>query len=135
MSVTAPTRQTTRRKRPNQPAEQSTRLASYTTPEGEREIISTPGANGSTLVIDRDRVRRSDERLIARIHPDEPAENAGVMCELYLAERPARRFCRPVTREDRDANAAPTPRRWTPGDAWTLVQESALRRTSHPGLP
>jgi hypothetical protein len=135
MSVTAPTRQNTKRKRRTRPAEQSTHLASYTSLEGdEREIIATPGANGSTLVIDRDCLTRSDERLIARIHPDEPAENPGVMCELYLTERPARRHCRAVTPQDRDANAPPPPRRWSTGDAWTLVQEAALRRTGHPGI-
>ncbi len=102
----------------------STHLGIYARPDGhEREIISTPGADGSTLVIDRDALTHSDERLVAHLPADEPVENPGVMCALYLAEKDKRRYCRAVTPQDRDATAQATPTPWVPGDAWTLVLE------------
>ena len=41
-----------------------------------REILARPGAGGSVLVVDRDSGTRSDDRLVAHLAADEPAENA-----------------------------------------------------------
>ncbi|MGA2163799.1 MAG: hypothetical protein ABSH36_04950 [Solirubrobacteraceae bacterium] len=62
------------------------------------EIVVRAGAGGSVLVIDRDAVTFGDRRLVAHLAPDEPAENARVVCDQYLAD--ARRGCRPVTSAD-----------------------------------
>lgn len=105
MSVAAPPRPRPRRKSPRgtRAQEQSTPLGAYTAPDGrEREILSTPAPGGSTLVIDRDACTRCDERLIAHLPADEPEENPGVMCALYLADRRGR-HCRRVCRQDREA--------------------------------
>jgi len=64
-----------------------------------REIVSVPGACGSRLVIDRDTLTRGDKRLVAHLAPDEPRENAALICEDYL-RNPAGRWCRRVTPED-----------------------------------
>src|SRR3954463_1323706 len=62
-------------------------LGAYTDRDGRRrEIVSRPGAYGSVLVIDEDARTLSDRRLVAHVPCDEPAANALVVCELYLAE-------------------------------------------------
>lgn len=78
------------------------RLGRYTDPRGrERDIISRPGAGGSVLVIDRDSVTLGDRRLVAHLAGDEPAENAQLVCEQYLADTGGR-WCRRVRPEDLD---------------------------------
>ncbi len=74
-------------------------LGQYTDSRGRpHEIVVRAGASGSVLVIDRDAVTFGDRRLVAHLAPDEPAENARVVCDQYLAD--ARRGCRPVTSAD-----------------------------------
>jgi hypothetical protein len=64
-----------------------------------REIVARPGATGSVLVIDRDTATRADGRLVAHLGSDEPAENAGLMSDLYLSAG-ADRSCRLLTAAD-----------------------------------
>jgi hypothetical protein len=80
---------------------------------GSREIVARIGAGGSVLVIDRDQVTLGDRRLVAHLAPDEPAENARLMCDQYLAD--ARRGCRPVT--SADLQSIPDPQGHDPGEA------------------
>ncbi len=116
MSAIAPPRPTTHRKRSHNssPQSQNTWLGSYTDEnDHRREVISTPAAAGSTLVIDRDASTHQDERLVAHLPADEPAVNQYVMCELYFNDRQGR-HCRRATRRDRETpqptvEATPTP--------------------------
>ena len=74
-------------------------LAQYTDSRGRpHEIVLRAGAGGSLLVIDHDTVKFGDRCLVAHLAPDEPAKNARVVCDQYLAD--ARRGCRPVTSAD-----------------------------------
>jgi hypothetical protein len=74
------------------------RLGRYTQPDSgaSRELVSLAAAEGSVLVIDRLTGTHADARLVAHIAADEPAENAGLVCALYLADENRGR-CRPVT--------------------------------------
>ncbi|MFI4977935.1 MAG: hypothetical protein ACHQC8_04565 [Solirubrobacterales bacterium] len=64
-----------------------------------REIVARPGAAGSVLVVDRDAATRADGRLVAHLGSEEPDENAGLMCDLYLGDGADRR-CRLLTAAD-----------------------------------
>lgn len=72
-----------------------------------RELIVRRGLGGSALVIDRDVLTGCDERLVAHLAHDEPAENAAIVSRRYLELDPARRSCRTVTPQD--ALTAPFP--------------------------
>jgi hypothetical protein len=61
--------------------------------------VARAGASGSVLVVDRDAMTFGDRRLVAHIGGDEPAENARLICEQYLADTRGR-WCRLVTPED-----------------------------------
>jgi hypothetical protein len=82
-------------------ASNSVRLGHYAAPDtGEpREIISVPGAEGSTLVIDQLACSLADARLVARLAADEPPENARIVAEMYLADE-TRGRCRRVSAQD-----------------------------------
>jgi hypothetical protein len=85
-----------------------------------REVVSLKRQDGSSLVVDYRLGTLSDGRLIAHLAPDEPTENARILCEMYLADD-ARGRCRAVTPDDfdptpqdpppppNDADAPPTP--------------------------
>ena len=73
-----------------------------------REVVSLQRPDGSTLVVDYQLGTLSDGRLIAHLAPDEPPENAQIVCELYLADDTKGR-CRAVTREDFDLTRHATP--------------------------
>lgn len=77
-------------------------LGRYIDPTGQtREVLSSPGAAGSVLVLDRDGTTHGDLRLVAHLGADEPAENAAVVCASYLADAACERCrCRAVTPED-----------------------------------
>jgi hypothetical protein len=77
-------------------------LGSYTDRHGHaREVICRPGAAGSVLVLDRDRVTLGDRRLVAHLGADEPAENAAIVCSEYLRAMSADGCrCRALTAED-----------------------------------
>jgi hypothetical protein len=64
-----------------------------------RELVVRPGAHGSLLVLDRDPITLCDQRLVAHLAADEPAENATLICRMYLGERRSR-TCRPLAPED-----------------------------------
>jgi hypothetical protein len=64
-----------------------------------REIVARPGAAGSVLVVDRDAATGADPHLVAHLGSEEPAENAGLMCDLYLTCEADRR-CRLLTTAD-----------------------------------
>src|SRR3954466_7794924 len=85
-------------------------LGAYDRDGRRREIVARPGAYGSVLVIDEDAWTLGDRRLVAHLPCDEPAANALVVCELYLAD-PTARFARPVGPEDwrRSPGALPGP--------------------------
>ena len=75
------------------------RLARYMRPDGlVREVLALPGVSGSRLVVDRLAGGLGDSRLLAHLAADEPAENARLVCRLYLADR--NRGCRRLTRRD-----------------------------------
>jgi hypothetical protein len=65
----------------------------------QRELLHRAGSGGSLLVLDRDSRTRGDDRLIAHLPPDEPLENARLVCSQYLHEPPRRR-CRALTLAD-----------------------------------
>ncbi len=79
------------------------RLGRYTAqdPIQRRVILARVRADGSTLVIDCVEDTLTDRRLVAYLPADEPAENARLMCEMYLADD-ARGRCRALTVEDLD---------------------------------
>ena len=64
-----------------------------------REIVCAPGSDGSRLVVDRDALTRGDQRLVAHLAEDEPAENARIVTEVYIADED-RGNCRLVSAED-----------------------------------
>jgi hypothetical protein len=64
-----------------------------------REVVVFRGAAGSRLVVDRDAVTFGARRLVAHLAADEPADNARLICEQYLAD-PSRGHCRPVVSGD-----------------------------------
>jgi hypothetical protein len=76
-------------------------LGHYTAPDGAepREIVSAPGAEETTLIIDRLARTHGDARLVAHLGADEPPENARIVCAMYLADQ-TRGRCRPVTAQD-----------------------------------
>jgi hypothetical protein len=77
-------------------------LGHYTDRHGRaHEIVSRAGSGGSVLVVDRDSLTLGDRRLVAHLASDEPAENARIICEHYLADQGGR-WCRNVRAEDLD---------------------------------
>lgn len=71
-----------------------------------REIVALAGRAGSVLVVDRDVRTLGDPCLVARLAPDEPCENAAIVCRHYLGDA-RRRRCRRVTAEDLRGLGAP----------------------------
>jgi hypothetical protein len=102
-TVTAPHPRTSQQPVPRTDADRvPSRLGRYTDHRSgaTREIVARAGAGGSVLVVDRDALTRGDKRLVAHLAPDEPRENAALVCEHYLREPPAGRSCRRVTPQD-----------------------------------
>ena len=78
-------------------------LGRYLDPDaGQRQVVALPGARGSVLVGDRDANTHGDWRLVAHLAPDEPPENAAIVCEHNLRDT-AGRWCRSVTADDLQA--------------------------------
>ncbi len=65
----------------------------------DREILALRRADGSVLVIDCLRGTLTDARLLARLAPEEPRENARIVCDLYLADE-TRGRCRLLSAQD-----------------------------------
>ena len=75
------------------------RLARYAQPDGlVREIVLLPGAHASSLLVDRLAGGLGGSRLLAHLEADEPAQNAHLVCRMYLAD--ADRGCRRLTAND-----------------------------------
>jgi hypothetical protein len=73
----------------------------YESDEGSvRELVLREGFAGTSLVIDRDVLTREDQRLVAHLQPDEPAENAMIVSRAYLETHPSRRRCRALVEAD-----------------------------------
>ncbi len=77
--------------------------------EQTREVVSLPRPDGSTLVVDHQLGTLSDGRLVAHLAHDEPACNARIVCDLYLADDERRGRCRAVTPADFNATRHVTP--------------------------
>lgn len=92
-------------------AKRTRRLARYLAldTQQEREIVRIQRPDGSALVVDYQLDTRNDGRLVAHLSPDEPTENAQIVCELYLVDDERRGRCRAVTSEDFDASRHITP--------------------------
>jgi hypothetical protein len=88
------------RERPASERAAACTLARYLRSDGAlRELLVRPGASGSRLLLDRDALTRGDARLVAHLAPDEPRQNAQIICALYLAD-PSRGRCRALTAGD-----------------------------------
>jgi hypothetical protein len=77
--------------------------------EREREVLRIQRPDGSALVVDYELGTLSDGLLVAHLAPDEPVENAQIVCDLYLADEERRGRCRAVVPEDFDATRHVTP--------------------------
>ncbi len=102
MNTVSPTAPRTAKARRAGPSAQRARevLGRYIDPQGRaRELVRRPGAGGSTLVIDRLAGAPTDPRLLAHLAADEPAENARIICALYLTDVNGR-GCRRLSAED-----------------------------------
>ncbi len=74
----------------------------------QREVLHIQRPDGSALVIDYHLGTLTDGRLVAHLAPEEPAENAQVVCDLYLADK-RRGRCRAVALEDFEVTRHATP--------------------------
>ncbi|HLI31160.1 MAG TPA: hypothetical protein VKU89_00270 [Solirubrobacteraceae bacterium] len=75
-------------------------LARYLRADGAlRELLVRAGFQGSRLVLDRDALSHGDPRVVAHLAPDEPAENAQILCAIYLADA-SRGRCRRMRAKD-----------------------------------
>lgn len=78
-------------------------LGSYRDGRGrEREIVCVGEPAGARLVLDRDVHGAGEVLLLARLHPDEPAANARLLCGLYLEDPSRQGRCRAVRAADLD---------------------------------
>jgi hypothetical protein len=104
-SLSLPARLLQRECSPNRTDHRSTAserglLGSYVDAEGRRhEVVARSGASGSVIVVDRDALTLGDRRLVAHLACDEPADNAQLICDYYLADVKGH-WCRKVTPED-----------------------------------
>jgi hypothetical protein len=89
-----------------------------------RQLITLP-VGEHRLLIDRP-LEGGDARLLARLAPDEPARNARLIADMYLAD-PSRASCRTLTRTDLQATrkAAPDQERV----AWDTPLIAGIGRT------
>ncbi|MGA7705176.1 MAG: hypothetical protein WB998_09805 [Solirubrobacteraceae bacterium] len=100
-------------------------LASYFDADGRhRELLALPGRGGSVLVLDRDATTLGDRRLLAHLAPDEPPENAALVCGLYL-EDDAGRWCRRVEPSDLERTPFASPEQCAKSDPAPDVQLQA----------
>lgn len=75
----------------------------------QREVVRIKLRDGGTLVVDYERGSLDDGRLVAHLAPDEPGQNAQIVCDLYLADQ-SRGHCRPLSPQDFEVTAhAATP--------------------------
>jgi hypothetical protein len=106
-SGTKATRPRGRHKRPAAAPRRPRQLAHYADAAGRRrEVVACAGGAGSVLVIDRNASTRGELRLVAELAPDEPAENANVVCALYLCDS-TRGRCRRIPSDELDSVEPP----------------------------
>lgn len=99
------------------------RLARYTRPSSlVREIVALPGAQASRLLVDRLAGGLSDHRLLAHLSADEPAQNAKLICHMYLAD--PRRACRRLTAQELRTPPLPDPGMEPAGSASELRDQA-----------
>ncbi len=72
-----------------------------------REVIAMGGAGATMLLVDRDALSGGDCRLLAHLGPEEPAQNAAIVCTDYL-QRLTREplACRRLRPSDLDGDPA-----------------------------
>lgn len=70
----------------------------YVTDDGLRELVILDGAHGSRLLVDRREADGGDQRLLAHLAADEPAANARLVCDDFLAD--PSRSARPLRASD-----------------------------------
>jgi hypothetical protein len=100
-------------------------LGRYPDAQGRlRQVVALPGAEGSVLVVDRDATTLCDRRLVAHLAPDEPPENAALVCEHYLRDTEGH-WCRRVTAEDLEVVPFTGAEEQDP-DSGTSISERAL---------
>jgi hypothetical protein len=75
-----------------------------------RELLASPAANGSVLVIDRDLLTGGDRRLVAHLDAEEPRQNAAIAAAAFLEATPAQRRCRQLRDEDVRSTPPAAPR-------------------------
>jgi len=125
MSTIAPPRPRTReRARTSRNRSQANApIGRYTDPQGRaREVLCHPGVGGSVLVIDRLAVTFADKRLVAHLAADEPAENARIVCSLFLSDERSR-CCRRL--EPQDLQTAPP----LAGETHAITEPNAAAQT------
>jgi hypothetical protein len=111
-TITAPEPRVRKAAAPRSDARRVQCVGQYAAPEtGQtREIVSLQRPDGSTLVIDCLAGSLADARLLAHLAPEEPPENARIVCAVYLADE-TRGRCRRLTPQDlRPAPRADSPR-------------------------
>jgi hypothetical protein len=102
-------------------------LARYADGAGAvREVVAVPGAAGSVLVVDRDAATLGERRLVAHLAPEEPAANARLVCDHYLADA-SRGRCRAVLTTDLDAMPNPCEEGWDVEHTLPLVDRAGGR--------
>jgi hypothetical protein len=106
-------------------------LDRYTDAMGRpREVVALPGSVGSVLVVDRDAATLGEGLLVAHLAADEPAENAALVCSLYMADTRddhQRCRCRAVTAEDLER----TPFAEEEAEESEIVQQTASAEEEH----
>ena len=96
----SPTTAAERRTGASGPGQQTADLGTYRDCAGRaRAVVARPGVGSSVLVIDQDAETLTDRRLVAHLAADEPAVNARVVAELYLADEEGR-LARPLCERD-----------------------------------
>lgn len=95
---------------PSTPGRRTRILRRYQDGEGAtRELLLRPGAEGTALVVDRDLLRRGEQRLVAHLAADEPPDNAALAVAAYLGAEPGQRGCRELQPEDTEIVPLPAP--------------------------
>ncbi|MCW3033348.1 MAG: hypothetical protein JWM60_1693 [Solirubrobacterales bacterium] len=99
--------------KPRSRTARATVIASHTRGGSPRQVITVAIA-GRTLVIDRSPAR-GDARVLARLEPEEPQENARLIARMYIADTtssPPRRVTAADLKSPERAPVDPAPVRW-----------------------
>ena len=99
-------------------------LTRYASPAGERTVCARRGPQGTVLVLDED-AAMLDRRLVAHLCADEPASNAALTAQRYLAD--PRRAARALSDLDWVLAPEPPPTTPQPDVSETLITASGER--------